>query len=172
MAQSALIDTCALTTTEVTPSVPAHRHADFIHISSHAPHTSLRPQVFVRLLTFHPDSKLVSKLIHSLTDSFDIGYHGPRTHLTAPKLVSARQHPEVVDDPQERGRSLKKDGGWRLINHLSAPSRNSINNFIDPTDFSLQYAMPLESANERCDNKETLHLSVPRLTVLESQPQS
>ena len=35
---------------------------------------------------------------------------------------------------------LKKDGGWRLINHLSAPTDNSINDFIDPRDFSLQYA--------------------------------
>ena len=34
----------------------------------------------------------------------------------------------------------KKDGEWRLINHLSAPTDNSINDFIDPGDFSLQYA--------------------------------
>ena len=35
---------------------------------------------------------------------------------------------------------LKKDGGWKLINHLSAPTDNSINDFIDPGDISLQYA--------------------------------
>ena len=34
----------------------------------------------------------------------------------------------------------KKDGGWRLINHLSAPSDSSINDYIDAKDFSLQYA--------------------------------
>ena len=34
----------------------------------------------------------------------------------------------------------KKDGSWRLINHLSAPSGDSINDYIDPLDFSLQYS--------------------------------
>lgn len=32
---------------------------------------------------------------------------------------------------------LKKDRGWRLIYHLSAPTYNSIN---DPTTYSLQYS--------------------------------
>ena len=34
----------------------------------------------------------------------------------------------------------KKDGSWRLINHLSAPVGSSINDFIDPNEFSLQYS--------------------------------
>ena len=33
----------------------------------------------------------------------------------------------------------KKDGGWRVIYHLSAPPGNSINDFIDPASFSLHY---------------------------------
>ena len=33
----------------------------------------------------------------------------------------------------------KKDGGWPLINHLSAPNGLSINDFIDLHDYSLQY---------------------------------
>ena len=34
----------------------------------------------------------------------------------------------------------KKDGSWRLINHLSAPTGDSINDYIEPLDFSLQYS--------------------------------
>ena len=34
----------------------------------------------------------------------------------------------------------KKDGSWRLINHLSAPAGDSINDYIEPLDYSLQYA--------------------------------
>ena len=33
----------------------------------------------------------------------------------------------------------KKDGGWRVIYHLSAPPGMSINDFIDPACFSLHY---------------------------------
>ena len=149
---------------EVIPSVPALRHADPTPLSLHAPHTSLRPQVFARFLTSHPDPNFVSELVHSLTEGFSIGYHGPHTRLTAPNLASAFQHPQVVDEALKKevaenrmagpydnppynnlhcsgvGVVPKKDNGWRLINHLSAPSGNSINDFIDPKDFSLQYA--------------------------------
>jgi len=34
----------------------------------------------------------------------------------------------------------RRTEAWRFINHLSAPSDSSINDFIDPRDFSLQYA--------------------------------
>ena len=33
----------------------------------------------------------------------------------------------------------KKDGGWRVIYHLSAPHGSSINDYIDPARFSLHY---------------------------------
>ena len=33
----------------------------------------------------------------------------------------------------------KKDGGWRVIYHLSAPHGSSINNYIDPARLSLHY---------------------------------
>ena len=34
---------------------------------------------------------------------------------------------------------LKKDGGWRVIHHLSAPPGTSINDITDPSCFSLHY---------------------------------
>ena len=33
----------------------------------------------------------------------------------------------------------KKDGGWRVIYHLSAPHGSSINDYVDPDQFSLHY---------------------------------
>ena len=33
----------------------------------------------------------------------------------------------------------KHDGGWRIIYHLSAPLNHSINDFINPVDYSLSY---------------------------------
>ena len=148
---------------EATLAVPVLRHASPLSITSHAPHTPLRPQIFARFLTCHPDSDFVSQLIQSLTHGFNIGYQGPHTCLTAPNLMSAHQHPQIIDEALKKevaenrmagpystppysnlrcsgiGVVPKKDGGWRLINHLSAPS-SSINDFIDVKDFSLQYA--------------------------------
>ena len=112
----------------------------------------------------HPDKAFTSKLIHSLTHGFDIGYEGPCDTLIARNLRSAFEHPEVVDEalksevaenrmagpypslplPRLRcsgvGVVAKKDGSWRLINHLSAPVGSTINDFIDPNEFSLQYS--------------------------------
>ena len=98
VAQSALTTTPAHAATEPTPNVPVPRHADALSIAHHAPHTPLRPQVFARFLTSHPDSSFVSELVNSLTHGFNIGYEGPRTQLTAPNLASARQHAKVVND--------------------------------------------------------------------------
>lgn len=77
-------------------SVPApSRPADPLPMSSHAPHTPIRLQVFARFLTSHPDSNFVSKLVQPLTDGFNIGYHGPRS---PPNLASSFQHPHVINE--------------------------------------------------------------------------
>ena len=152
--------TSAQPVVEVTQDVPApSRHSD---IDNQIINTPLQPQVFVRFLTLHPDQAFVSRLIHSLTNGFDIGYRGPHTPLTAPNLFSAYQHPTVVDEALQKevaehriagpystspndnlhcsgiGVVPKEDGSWRLINHLSASVGHSINDFIDPQDYSLQ----------------------------------
>ena len=155
----------ALITMEATPAiVPALRHANPTLIAYHAPHTPLRPRILARFLNSHSDANFMSELINSLTNGFNIGYQGPHTHLTAPILTSACIHPTVIDEALMKevaenrmagpydpppycnlrcsgvGVVPKKDVGWSLINHLSAPTDNSINDFIDPGDFSLQYA--------------------------------
>ena len=81
----------------------------------------------------------------------------------ANNLLSANQQPEVINATLEKecevGRILgpfespplpnfrtsglglvpKHDGGWRIIYHLSAPLNHSINDFINPVDYSLSY---------------------------------
>ena len=162
----------------ITPGEPAltqGRVPDPPPITSHAPHTPLRPQVFARFLSSHPDEAFVSELIHSLTHGFSIGYTGPRTPLTAPNLRSASEHPHIVDKALQKevaelrmagpypnppytnlrcsglGVVPKKDGTWRLINHLSAPPGISINDYIDPYDFTLHYRT-IDDAISICHN--------------------
>lgn len=162
VATSANTSTPVPTVTGVIPSGSAlGRPADPPPITSHAPRTPLRPQIFARFLS---NKAFVSELTQSLTYGFSIGYTGPRTPLTTPNLRSALEHPQVVDEalhkevaeqrmagpyttppyPNLRCSGLgvvpKKDGTWRLINHLSAPLGNSINDYIDPLDYSLQYS--------------------------------
>ena len=95
VAQSVHTCTYVQSVGEATHDVPApSRHND---ISTQTTHTPLRLQTFVRFFAFHPNQAFVSRLIHSLMNSFDIGYIGPHTRLTAPNLPSAYQYPTVVD---------------------------------------------------------------------------
>ena len=105
----------------------------------------------------------MSELLANLTHGCNIGYEGPQFPLTAPHLPTALSHPHVIDKalreecvagrmagpyshpplPNLRCSGLgvvpKKDGGWRVIYHLSAPTGRSINDFINPVRFSLHY---------------------------------
>lgn len=148
VAQSAPTAMSVPTAMEVTPSAPAPRPTDPIPISSHAPHTPLRPQVFARFLTSHPDSHFVSKLVHSLTDGFNIGYHGPRTPLTAPNLISALQHPAVVDE------ALKKEVAE---NRMAGPFN---------TPLTATFAVPaLVLSRRRTEAGDSLTTSLPLQTT-------
>ena len=102
-----------------------------------------------------------------MTDRFHIGYYLPQI---APNLRSTSEHPHVVDEALSKklaenriagpypvppypnlriffGVVPKKDGSWRLIYNLSAPIGNSINDFIDPVHYSLQYATIDDATN-------------------------
>ena len=143
-----------------------------IHV--HTICTPLRPLLFARYLQAHPDSAFTSNLIYSLLHGFRIGYSGPHVASTASNLTPAFQHPEVIDEAlhKERienriagpytqppfpnlicsglGTVPKSDGSWRLIYHLSAPPGTSINDFIDPTEYSLQYHTIDDAINICC----------------------
>ena len=127
------------------------------------PWTPIRSFVLERELSNHPDKAFVRQLTHDLQHGCAIGYNGPQFANSAKNLSSAYQQPEVIDATLQReceaGRILgpfptpplsnfrtsglglvpKHDGGWRIIYHLSAPLGLSINDFIDPSMYSLSY---------------------------------
>lgn len=133
--------------------------------------TPLRPQIFARYLANNPDNAFVSRLIDGLTNGFDIGHKGPRHGLLSPNLPSSYEHPTVIDlhlskeclakriagpfktlpfaNFQCSGMGVvpKKDGKWRVINHLSAPFGQSVNDFISPEEFSLRYTSVDDAIN-------------------------
>lgn len=133
--------------------------------------TPLRPQNFARYLANHPDKAFVSRLIDGLTKGFDIGHNGPRHGFLSPNLPSSYEHPSVIDKhllkecQAERiagpfdtlpfanlqcsgmGVVPKKDGKWRVINHLSAPCGQSVNDYINPEEFSLRYTSVDDAVN-------------------------
>ena len=114
-------------------------------------------------LSAHPDQPFVKQLLHNLQYGCAIGYAGPQFSHCSNNLPSAFQQPSILDitlaSECSAGRILgpfpspplpylrcsglgiipKHDGGWRTIYHLSAPHGTSINDFIDPEQYSLSY---------------------------------
>ena len=131
--------------------------------SQHKLVTPLRPLDLEHELASHPDKGFVSQLLANITSGCNIGYHGPQFPYTARHLPTAYTHTHIITEsltkectagrmagpyshpplPNLRYSGLrvvpKKDGGWRVIYHLSAPPGMSINDFIDPACFSLHY---------------------------------
>ena len=114
-------------------------------------------------LATHPDQNFVHELIHNIQHGCSIGYNGPQFAHCSKNLPSAYQEPLILDNTLAQecnaGRILgpfdnpplpdfccsglglvpKHDGGWRTIYHLSAPHGNSINDYINPDDYTLSY---------------------------------
>ena len=126
--------------------------------------TPLRLLSFKDELRNHPNPNWVKALLEGIEKGVPLGYHGPRCHRISRNLLSAHEHPEVIDKEIQKEVSLqrilgpfdtpplpnlqcsgigavaKKSGGWRMIMHLSAPADNSINDGIDKEDFTLRYS--------------------------------
>ena len=114
-------------------------------------------------LATHPNQNFVHELIHNIQHGCSIGYNGPQFSHCSKNLPSAYQQPLILDNallqecnagcilgpfdtpplPDFRCSGLglvpKHDGGWRTIYHLSAPHGNSINDYINPEDYTLSY---------------------------------
>ncbi len=142
-----------------TASVRGHHLKDLSSID-----TSLRPLEFERELRYHPDKGFVSRLLTHLRHGFNIGYNGPQFMHIAQHLPTAHTHAHIIDAAIAKechacrmagpfptppltnmrcsglGVVPKKDGGWRVICHLSAPHGRSINDSIDADAFSLTYS--------------------------------
>ena len=114
-------------------------------------------------LATHPNQNFVHELIHNIQHGCSIGYNGPQFSHCSKNLPSAYQQPLILDNallqecnagcilgpfdtpslPDFRCSGLglvpKHNGGWRTIYHLSAAHGNSINDYINPEDYTLSY---------------------------------
>ena len=132
--------------------------------------TPLRPLEFERKLASHPNKDFVQDIVQGIMSGVKIGYSGPQMSLISSNLPSAHLNSQVIEDSLQKeceagrlagpfpvpplhnfrssgiGLIPKKDGGWRVIHHLSAPVGRSINDFIDPKAFSLSYPSVDEAA--------------------------
>ena len=109
-------------------------------------------------LALHPDQTFVNQPIHNLQYASNIGYTGPQFAHCGSNLPSSFQHPSTLNTnikgcilgpfespplPNFRCSGLglvpKHDGGWHAIYHLSTPHGASINDFIDPEAYTLNY---------------------------------
>lgn len=103
-------------------------------------------------------------LLGGFKDGFSLHYAGDRTPVESPNLISVKQNPgiaiKLIEKEIEMGRMAgpfsskpfsnlrispiglvpKKDGTFRLIQHLSYPHGSSINDFIDPDYCKVKYA--------------------------------
>ena len=104
-------------------------------------------------------------LLNGFKAGFSLQYQGPRQATDSKNLKSAGQHPEIVKEKIQKEVQLKRvagpfkerpistlrvspiglvpkksSGEFRLIHHLSYPAGESLNDYIDPSDCSVQYS--------------------------------
>lgn len=126
----------------------------------------LKAHAFARELASHPDQSAVRFVLDGLRNGFRLGFNHSRKLKSAKKnKPSANQHAEVIDQYLANEVSLGRvlgpfpspplpnlhvssfgvipkrgqPGKWRLIVDLSSPGGLSVNDGINPEDFSLQY---------------------------------
>lgn len=112
-----------------------------------------------------PNKTIANKLLSGYSLRFCLHYSGPRLHIESSNLISAHQHPretmEKIANEIKLGRiwgpyeklpisNLRvspigvvpkgDNAGWRLITHLSFPTGNSINEFINPAESTVHYS--------------------------------
>ena len=126
----------------------------------------MHPQEFARELASHPDQQQASYVLQGIQNGFKLGFQSSG-HLKAAKKnkQSAFMHANVVDEYLANEVMLGRVAGpfpspplpnlhissfgvipkkgqpgkWRLIVDLSSPGGSSVNDGIDPQEFTLQY---------------------------------
>ena len=126
----------------------------------------LSPTAWAAALSGHPDRALAGFLLRGLSEGFRIGFFRSAPLRGATRnMLSALQHPEVVESYLEKECSLQRmlgpfppetlprlhinrfgvipkghnTGKWRLVTDLSYPPGASVNDGIDPDLCSLSY---------------------------------
>ena len=123
----------------------------------------LKPEVFAAKLSQHPDQHLVAFVLDGLRNGFRLGFqHSKKLKSAKSNKASANQPSEVIDHYLANEVSLGRVAGpfssppfpnlhvssfevipkkgqpgkWRLIVDLSSPSGLSVNDGIDPDEFT------------------------------------
>ena len=135
--------------------------------------TPLRADVWEKHLQEFPDREFVGYLINGIRNGFRIGCYASRSlRSSSNNMLGADMHPRVVQDYLENelqaGRIVpvppswcvnvhlsrfgvipkkRQPGKWRLIVDLSSPDEASVNDFIDASICSLQYASVDDAAD-------------------------
>ena len=124
----------------------------------------IKIEIVQKYLRNYPLKDVAQELSEGFLNGFRLKYTGPRVHRESPNLLSAVQHKDALKDKIQKeinlgriagpfkilpisnlqvspcGVVLKSDGlSWRLISHLSYPTSNGINDFIDPIYCSVRY---------------------------------
>ena len=126
----------------------------------------LKPEVFAAKLSQHPDQHLVAFVLDGLRNGFRLGFqHYKKLKSAKSNKASANQHSEVIDHYLANEVSLGRVAGpfssppfpnlhvssfgvipkkgqpgkWRLIVDLSSPGGLSVNDGIDPDEFTMPY---------------------------------
>ena len=126
----------------------------------------LKPEVFAAKLSQHPDQHRVAFVLDGLRNGFRLGFQQSKQLKSAKSnKASANQHSEVIDRYLANEVSLGRVAGpfssppfphlhvssfgvipkkgqpgkWRLIVDLSSPGGLSVNDGIDPDEFTMQY---------------------------------
>ena len=131
--------------------------------------TPVKVSRLARYLTGY-DDELKTNLIEGFTFGFRLHFQGPYRASSSHNLISAMQHPDVVDSKFVKERQSgciqgpfnyppfhnlrvsplgvipkKAPGEFRMIHHLSFPYGDSINTFIPPEFSTVKYA-PVDDA--------------------------
>ena len=132
--------------------------------------TPIKVSVLENYLEFYPLNNVAHEIISGFKYGFSLKYFGSREPRESSNLKSALQLPKIFKEKLMKEVKLgriagpfryppfptlqvspmglvpKKDGDFRLIQHLSYPENNSINDFIDKDHCSVQYSSVDEAA--------------------------
>ena len=135
--------------------------------------TPLLKEVWSFMLSAHPDKQFVKYIVDGISNGFRIGCVMGSLQPAKRNMLSAVQHPEIIDkylmEECEKGwvaglftaedvedihisrfgviPKKNQPGRWRLIVDLSHPKGLSVNDQIDPSVCSLTYVSVDEAAN-------------------------
>lgn len=129
----------------------------------HLAKSPIKLTVLEKFLADYPDKSVAQELLCGFKFGFRLQYDGPRTDSFCSNLKSVIQNPSIawtkVKKEIKAGRIAgpftkkplenlrispigivpKKNGSWRLIQHLSYPEGSSLNDFIDSSLCSVKY---------------------------------